>query len=90
VYGIIGIFKGTLSLVVLDIQIPLFGDTVKIEVLSIDNIRSIIGGVIDDHCHVIGVILSEDRIEVVFNAHKGVVIVRSHHCTDRKLLLVCR
>lgn len=89
-YGIVGIFEGTLSLMVLDIHVSLFWDIVKIKVLSIDDIRAIIGGIVDDNCHVVGVILGEDGIEVVFDTHQGVVIVRSQHGADGKLLFVCR
>ena len=65
-YRIIGIFEGTLSIMILYIHISLFRDIEKIKVFSIEYIRAIIGGIVDDHCHIVGVILSEDRIQVVF------------------------
>ena len=86
--GIVDVFEGSCSLVALDINIFICRNVVEVEVLSVGEVTTVIGGVVDDDSKVIGIILSENGIEVVFNTHVDIIVIGAYDKTHRYLLFV--
>jgi hypothetical protein len=79
--------EGGHSLVVLDVDVTRFVDTVEDQVVAVGGLAAVIRHVIDDDYLIIGVILYEDGVEVVLYAEIGVVIVSGDHDAHGQLLL---
>ena len=73
--GHVDIFKGSFSVFFFNIGVGGLVDVVEIEVFAIDLIGSVGWGVIDDDCKIVGVILSENWVEVVLYSELCVVVV---------------
>lgn len=80
---IVDIFHGCLMLVIFYIWVSFLRNAVEVEVLSVGEVTAIIGGIIDDDRKVIGVVLTENRVEVVLNSKIDVVVVRASKNADR-------
>lgn len=65
-------------------------DRVKVEVVEIDVVAAIRGGVVDDNHLVVGVVLGENGVEVALDAEIGVVFIARHDDTHWQLLLQSR
>ena len=48
-------------------------------------IRAVIGAVVHDHHEVVGIVLPENRVEVVLEPKTGIVVIARHHNTHRDL-----
>jgi hypothetical protein len=63
----------------------IFTDFIKLEISTVDLSASISRSIIDDYNFVIGVVLGEDRIQVVLYSEFGIIIVSWHYNTHRQL-----
>ena len=71
----IDVLKSSLPLSVLDVDIIFLVNVVEVEPLAVDLIAVVGGGVVDEDQEVVGVVLLEDRVEVLLDAELGVVVV---------------
>jgi hypothetical protein len=90
VYGIVGVLKSRLSYMVLHVNVFVFWNREKVKVFTKYSVRAIIRVIVDDDSHVISIILSKDRVEIILNPLFFIVVVRSHDHTYRKFLLELR
>ena len=84
----VDVFQGSFPLFVLDVYIVFPVDVVEVEPLTVDLVAVVGGGVVDEDQEVVGVVLLEDRIEVVLDAELGVVVVARCYDAHRQLLRV--
>ena len=85
--GKVNVLKSGNSFGVLDISVALLVDCIETEEVTVDFTTAIGGSIIDYDHFVIGVILSEDGVEVVLDTEVGIVVVPRHYHTHRQLLL---
>ena len=78
--GNVNVFKGSLPLFVLNVDIGALVDVVEVQPLAVDIVTAVSGGIIDEDQEVVGVVLLEDRVEVVFDAEPVVIVVT--RCND--------
>lgn len=74
-----------LPLSVVDVDVLVGGDPVELKVLPVDLVTAVGRGVVGDDCEVVGVVLREDRVEVVLDPEPGVVEVARGQDADRQL-----
>ena len=64
---------------ILDVGVACRVDAIEVEIATIGLTTTVGGGVVDDYDSVVGVVLSEDGVEVGLNAEVSVVIVAWHN-----------
>ena len=75
----VDVLERGLALGVADEDVSVLADVVEEQVVADDFVGAVAGGVVDDHCEVVGVVLREDGVEVVLESKLGVVVVAGHH-----------
>ena len=75
---------------VFDVGVALLVDGVEGEVVAVERVAAVGGGVVDDDHPVVGVVLREDGVEVVLNAEVGVVVKDGRQNAHRQLFLYLR
>ena len=58
--SIVYVFHSCLVLVIFNISVLVLGDVVEVEVLAVGEVTAVVGGVVDDDCKVVRVILTEN------------------------------
>ena len=74
VVSIVYVFHGSLSFVVIDVDVPGGRDFVELKVFSVYFVASIVRSIINDHSEVVAVVLSKYGVEGVLDAEFGVVV----------------
>lgn len=60
--SIVSVLKRSFSDMILYVSIFLFGYLKKVEIFAKNSVWAVIRGIIDNNCHVIGVVLCEDGV----------------------------
>ena len=85
VVSIVYVFHGSLSFVVIDVDVPGGRDFVELKVFSVYFVTSIVRSIINDHSEVVAVVLSKYGVEGVLDAEFGVVVKTGRYDAHRQL-----
>ena len=75
---------------VFNVKKVFFVDGVEAEEVAIYLLAAVSGGIVDDDHFVVGIILGEYRVQVVFDAEVDVVVIARHYKAHRQFLLCLR
>ena len=85
VVSIVYVFHGSLSFVVIDVDVPGGRDFVELKVFSVYFVASVVRKVIYYHCEVVAVVLSKYGVEGILNPEFGIVIKAGRYDAHRQL-----
>lgn len=83
--GYINVFECSFALRVGNKGVMLFIDIVKIQILVVMLLAAVSRCIVDDYRKIVGIVLAEQRVEVVLYSEPSVVVVSRHHHTHRQL-----
>lgn len=86
--GVVVVGHGSLLLLVVDVDVSGGRDLVELEVFPVGLIAAVVRAIVGDDRVVVGVVLREDRVQVVLYPESGVVEVARGQDAEGKLLWV--